>query len=107
MLFTVILEFDGVTSVSQVDHRNVRGAFEEWTENLRYPEKLGLTTQQGRALAEAFDVDRGREPSELRDVRNVWCTTALSGNKLALVNIVATDSRENTDPSADTGSRAI
>jgi len=97
-LYTVIMEFDGTTSVSQVVARDVRGALRLWLDRLREPGSYGLSRSALRRLQVAFteecEMMNGVTPVNIRGAINVWCTTAVVGRraprKLALLNIVKT-----------------
>jgi hypothetical protein len=89
VLFTIILDFDGGTYVSQVSSISVGATLPEWIRGLKQPESLGLDGRQAMAVAKVFEIHE-RELAALRDTINVWCTTALVGEKLAVLNIVAT-----------------
>jgi hypothetical protein len=97
MLFTLLLEFDGVNSVSQLEASSESAALLDWIRQLEHPERFGLDEKQGVALRRAFQIDEGRSPTPLAERRNVWCTTALAGKKLVLLNIVATVSRRSRE----------
>ena len=85
-LFTVILEFDGGTYISQFQATSPQDAAMKHADYL-----IGLngmsTPETRKQLASCLSVDM---PIAIEGVRNVWfCSTSL-GRKLALVNIVAT-----------------
>jgi hypothetical protein len=90
MLFTMILEFEGTTSVSQFSGRNVGEAYRSWFQGLKDPSRFGLGADQAERLASALSCDGLSSPTPLANSNNVWCTTALVGEKLALLNFVAT-----------------
>ena len=97
-LFTVIMEFDGTTSVSQVVAQDVRGALRLWLDRLREPGACGLSRSAARSIQESFaEEDETKNVGNIKGVVNVWCTTALVGrnasSKLALLNIVKTNRR--------------
>ncbi|HEY1758900.1 MAG TPA: hypothetical protein VGG72_26240 [Bryobacteraceae bacterium] len=103
-LFTVILEFEGTTSVGQVRAESAGDAFARWGKNILTPGSYGLTPGQAERLALGFeeeakyrkayaemDIAPDSEPVPLNSVENVWCTTILTGDgSLALLNIVET-----------------
>jgi hypothetical protein len=85
-LFTMILEFDGGTYISQVQASSPDDAAVKHADYL-----VGLngmrTATTRRRLAERLSQER---PVAIEGVRKVWCCFATVGKKLALVNIVAT-----------------
>lgn len=90
MLFTTILEFEGTTSVSQFAAPNVGDAYRSWFQGLKDPSRYGLNADQAERLASALSVEGLQPPTPLDSTENVWCTTVLVGEKLALLNFVAT-----------------
>lgn len=90
MLFTIILEFEGTTSVSQFSGRNVGEAYRSWFKGLKDPSRFGLGADQAEGLTLALSWEGLPSPTPLANSKNVWCTTAFVGEKLALLNFVAT-----------------
>ncbi len=78
MLFTIILEFDGVNSVSQITASDEQTAFRGWLDKLRLRHDLGLSTAQASELLEAFESDPGDEPTALDTICNVCVVPRLS-----------------------------
>jgi hypothetical protein len=89
-LFTVIMEFDGTTSVSQFAAQGITEALRLWIAGLSQSNAYGLSGSSARQLAMAFAEDRERCPTPIDGVENVWCSTALAEGQLALLNIVKT-----------------
>ena len=106
MLFTIILEFDGVNSVSQFSAPSAAAAFQKWVQGLDKPSNYALTSIQAQSVAdalaahsqlqrdvnEALGVDHD-ELAPLNGIKNVWCVVASSGKrprKHVLLNIIAT-----------------
>lgn len=85
-LFTVILEFDGGTYISQFQAVSSDDAAVKHADYL-----VGLTGMSTlstrRRLANGLLADR---PVAIEGVRKVWCCSASVRGKLALVNIVET-----------------
>lgn len=91
MLFTVILEFEGLNSVSQIDAADPDAAFRRWTEGLARPLGYGLDPKQAAALAKNIEGYKDRRKlTALEGMQNVWCTTELVGKTSALFNIIGT-----------------
>jgi len=86
-LFTLILEFDGGTYISQFRAASVARAVARYPSYLlcnKAVSSLGVR----RRLADALSAEN---PVAIEGVRNVWCCSASTGKGLALLSIVATD----------------
>lgn len=105
MLFTVILEFGGLTSVSQFIATNPDTALLRWEDGLSDPLTYGLRPEQAQAVArvlvaqrrdhEEWTLSRKRQApfvTAVSEVKNVWCVTFFVGRKFGLINIIATNS---------------
>lgn len=88
--FTVVMEFDGTTSVSQFVAKPAANALKLWLARLAEPNAFGLSRRSARLLQTAFVDDSSAELTTLKGVVGVWCTTALAGDKLALIHLVKT-----------------
>jgi hypothetical protein len=85
-LFTVILEFNGGTYISQFRASSPQDAAVKHADHV--VRLNGMSTPMNRRrLADRLSVET---PVPIEGVRKVWCCTASVGRKLALVNIVAT-----------------
>src|SRR5215475_2576017 len=86
LLFTVIVEFDGGTYISQFRARSAQRAAANYASHL-----VGIkgmrTSANRKRLASCLSRER---PVAIQGVRDVWCCSASIGKKLALLNIVAT-----------------
>jgi hypothetical protein len=92
-LFTVVMEFEGTTSVSQFQAANADDALRLWLKGLRKPGPYGLTAKQVSRLVRGSESDEGMIPALLDGIRSVWCTWVLAADKgMALLNIIATGS---------------
>lgn len=100
-LFTIILEFDGVNSVSQVKAATPEEALQKWEGRLGVPGEYGLKNDDAKMLVRMIEEERrshrrdeqlfNRASSFVRplaDVRNVWCLWPFLDNRSALINIV-------------------
>ena len=85
-LFTVVLEFDGGTYISQFRARSAHRAAANCAAHLVGINGMSTLANRKR-LASCLSRER---PVAIQGVRNVWCCSASIGKKLALVNIVAT-----------------
>lgn len=114
VLFTVILDFDGVNSVSQFYGLGPEQALREWQHNLNSPGEYGLKPDQARVLAKALqdEWDEHLENERLHrrkdtfvlpvsEMTNVWCVWLSIQDKPALINIIATRSKPIRDPGSD------
>jgi hypothetical protein len=85
-LFTVILEFDGGTYISQFHASSPQNAAMKHSAHL-----IGIkgmsTPSIRRRLADRLSSEA---PLAIEGIRRVWCCSASVGKRLALVNIVAT-----------------
>ena len=90
MLFTIILEFEGTTSVSQFSGRSVDEAYRGWFQGLKDAGRYGLNPEQAERLAAALSFDGIRPPTPLASTKNVWCTSTHVDENYALLNFVAT-----------------
>jgi hypothetical protein len=92
-LYTVIMEFEGTTSVIQMTATSVVEALEVWSHGLRQSEHYGLAAASARRLYNRIQKQQDRKPVNIRGTANVWCTSVLVGQNLALLNIVKTCKR--------------
>ncbi len=90
MLFTIILEFEGTTSVSQFAASSVDEAYRSWFQELKDAGRYGLNQLQAERLAAALSFDGIRTPTPLAYTTNVWCTSTHVDDNYALLNFVAT-----------------
>ena len=90
MLFSIVLEFEGTSSVSQYYGRNVSEAYRKWFQGLSDPGRYGLDRNQAKRLAAELSYDGLRRPTPLNSIVNVWCVTAWVDKSYALLNLVAT-----------------
>lgn len=100
-LFTIILEFDGVNSVSQVQATSPDEALQKWEERIGAPGEYGLKNDDATMLIRMIEEERGSHQRDaqifnrtssfvrpLNDVRNVWSLWPSIGDRTALINIV-------------------
>jgi len=85
-LFTVLLEFDGGTYVSQLRSASAENAVRKYAAELLENRSL-CTSRLRKRLSSAIAED---EPVALSGIRSVWCCSASIGKKLALMNIIET-----------------
>ena len=90
MLFTIILEFEGTTSVSQFSGRSVHEAYRSWFRGLKDAGRFGLNVKQAERLSAALSFEGLQPPTPLASTKNVWCTSTHVDESLALVNFVST-----------------
>ena len=93
MLYTVVMDYRGGTYISQVRARSVAAALKVWAAALDTAAIAGLGPQRKIELIEDVKGSRGQEPALLDGLVNAWCATALTSGGLALMNIVATKTR--------------
>jgi hypothetical protein len=85
-LFTLILEFDGGTYISQLRAASVARAVAQYPSQL-LSNKAVSTLAVRKRLAQSFSTEN---PVAIEGVQNVWCCSASAGKKFALLNIVTT-----------------
>jgi hypothetical protein len=83
------MEFMGGTYISQIKEKSLNRACIKWARTLNGKEIKGLGPK-GHALFIQEMVDRGNQPVPIDGTRNVWCTSALTMRRSALINIVKT-----------------
>jgi hypothetical protein len=88
LLFTVLMEFEGTTSASQVKASSADDALRLWALRLSESGCYGLSGPAARQLQIALATD-GMEGID--GLANVWCTTATVGERLAILHIVKTE----------------
>jgi hypothetical protein len=87
-LFTCILDYGGGTYIEQVAARDVEQALNSWLEKVDLDQVHGLTEKSRPQLRARFN---SQKFAVIEDVRNVWCISVGIRGKLALLNIVKTD----------------
>jgi hypothetical protein len=97
-LFTVVMDFEGTTSVSQFVARSPREAMTRWAADLSKPDSYALTDGQRARLLRGFeDGEHYRDvgfhsPVRLLGLQNAWCSTVSCIRKgMALLNIIETN----------------
>jgi hypothetical protein len=85
-LFTVVLEFDGGTYISQFRAASAQTAAVKHAAHLIGNKAVGTLAIRKR-LAHGLSADR---PVSIQGVLNVWCCSTSVNKKFAMVNIVAT-----------------
>ena len=97
-LFTIVMDFEGTTSVSQFHADSVEPAVRLWLSELALPLCFGLTPKQRKRLANGRrDLDLGLAPVPLSGLSSAWCTgVSADGSGSALLNIIETVIEVNT-----------
>jgi hypothetical protein len=100
MLYTVVMDYRGGTYISQVDAGSVAGALKVWAAGLDTAAIAGLGPRRKIELIDDIRerLSSGQEPVLLDGLVNAWCVSALTSRGLALINIIATNTR-NWNPS--------
>ena len=94
-LFTVIMEFEGTTSVSQFRTTSPRAGVKLWRAALTEWDAYGLTNMQRMRLRRGWD-DEGSTPVPLTGMENAWCQfVSTRGKGSALLNIIETKPNES------------
>ena len=88
LLFTVIMEFAGTTSASQVLAADAKQASAVWANTLASGNNYGLSSADACRLRDSLV---GHEdPTEITGLTNTWCVTTVSKGDLALLHIIKT-----------------
>jgi hypothetical protein len=89
-VFTVILEFERTTAVSQVRAATVQEALALWNKELLQDGACGLTKPQRAALISSHDADDS--PVAVTGVVNVWCASRSPKRRrsLAILHFIKT-----------------
>ena len=83
-LYTLILDWNGGTYVSQIEASDAPSALLAWADEFRLPQ----TKPHKRISLGPLNVHENLVPAS--DCRNVWCASGRIGSKLALVHLVLT-----------------
>lgn len=92
-VFTLILEYDGATYMSQVEANNEKAALNGWSE------ELDVCSIDGFPLIDAEQVLLGLEdqaPTPVNKLINVWNLTFVVGHDLAILHLIKTESQLNS-----------
>lgn len=90
-LYTVVLEFSGTTSVSQVRAASIQGAMSQWINKLSESDAYGLSEEAACQLHEALEAQEGIGVLvPIEGLHSVWCVSALAGGELAVLNLIET-----------------
>lgn len=85
-IYTIVLDFDGGTSVAQVQAEFPVAAVRAWCAQIDRTRELGSKSASlSAAVLENLDA---HELAELAGLRGVWCFTALLGNRLVLGHVI-------------------
>ncbi|MFT3997809.1 MAG: hypothetical protein QM667_10410 [Asticcacaulis sp.] len=86
-LYTVVLDYDGGTYISQVRAPDERAALFLWCDRFEAAETAAKTRKVASKVRKSLDDDR---PVLLSGCEFVWCATASRKGKFILINIVKT-----------------
>jgi hypothetical protein len=91
-LYTVVMDFEGTTSVAQFRASSADSAVRLWLDGLTTRGSYGLSDSQLARLIEGSRPENLDAPSTpIEGVQGVWCTEVLAGSHgMALLNIIAT-----------------
>ncbi|MGF1717796.1 hypothetical protein L4D08_23325 [Photobacterium chitinilyticum] len=87
-VYTLILEYDGATYMSQVEASNEKAALNSWSE------ELDVCSIDGFPLIDAEKVLIGLEdqaPTPVQKLTNVWNLTFAVGHDLAVLHLIKTE----------------
>ena len=86
-LYTVFLDYDGGTYVSQIQSESLQSALQTWLQE-QCPHIDGISTMQ---VELSDDELRNLSFDALTDMSGVWCTSVTVGRKLALFHFVLSE----------------
>jgi hypothetical protein len=87
-LYTILLDWEGGTYISQKHARSHDAALTKWAHEL----ETDTISAFGPSCHEQLVSDLKSEPSTpLNGLTNAWCNSAILNGKLALINVVKTD----------------
>jgi hypothetical protein len=91
------MEFKGGTYISQIEEKSLKRACRKWVMTLNEKEINGLGPKGHSVLIQEMK-NKDKAPAPLNGARNVWCTSALTIGRLALINIVMTSEEQKSHP---------
>lgn len=100
-LYTLLLEFSGTTSVSQVEALDPNEAFRLWTAKLEGTDAYGLSGHAARDLRAAIGRQDDHSIVSIDGLTGVWCTTSLVNQDLAILHVIETQVRAEISTSAN------
>ncbi|MFN3228972.1 MAG: hypothetical protein ACK41P_03880 [Asticcacaulis sp.] len=89
-LFTICVEYDGGTYISQFKAEDPSLAIRLWCESFEYDEKINKKTRN-IAVSVRQSIELSNEcPVQLEGIENVWCICSSYRKNLILLNIIKT-----------------
>jgi hypothetical protein len=83
------MEFVGGTYISQIKEKSQNRACRKWAHTLNEKEIKGLGPK-GHVLLMQEIADKEYQPVPINGAQNVWCASAITMRRSALINIVMT-----------------
>ena len=83
------MDYCGGTYISQVTAPSVKKAMMTGVQNLNTSAIFGLGTKTKELLSKSLTQDG--EPTPIKGVKNVWCSTPDARGKLAMLTLVQTE----------------
>lgn len=90
-VFTIVVDFEGTTSVAQLSAKHRWEAISKWHDQLGDGGARGLAPEQANRLLDAFDPTDERFLVALNTLKNVWYWGS-STDSLAMFNVILTSS---------------
>ncbi len=87
------MEFMGGTYISQIKERSLARACRKWAHTLNEKEIKGLGIKGHAQLIREME-DKENQPVPIDGAQYVWCTSALTMRRSALINIVMTSEKQ-------------
>jgi hypothetical protein len=92
-LYTLIIEYEGGTYISQIKAPSPKSACVKWAQKLDGSQVKGLGLKGKESLIEQM---KEESPVAIDGMLNAWCNSTLVRGRLALINLVQTE-REKTN----------
>ncbi len=92
------MDFKGGTYISQVSAPSEKTACRKWAEDLHVSEIVGLGIKGKEILIIEME---NEEIVPIKNLKNVWCVSALIRGKLALITFVKTETSTNANPKSE------
>jgi hypothetical protein len=88
-LFTLLVDLDGGTFISQHQEEGLKAAILSWAESFDFHVISDLTEKDwSNLIAQVNEPDN--QPVAVNGLKNVWCSSYLVGSRLLIANIVST-----------------
>lgn len=87
-IYTLILEYDGATYMTQVEAADETEALSEWTDDLDVCAIDGFPLDDAEPVIKSL---KEQVPSPVRNLINVWNVNFVVGHNLAILHLIKTE----------------